>query len=89
MDGYLCDRDDDDDDDDDVMIYVFQEAHPSSPRMGKVRGAWGGFNPQHTFPNTCQKKEVKANVQPKSSIPIGAKVEISSKGLYTNESRLN
>jgi hypothetical protein len=26
---------------------------------------------------------VTANIQPNSSIPIGAKVEISSKGLYT------
>jgi hypothetical protein len=26
---------------------------------------------------------VRANVQPKSSIPIGAKVEISPKGFYT------
>jgi hypothetical protein len=30
----------DDDDDDDVMIYVFQEAHPSS-RLGKVREEHG------------------------------------------------
>jgi hypothetical protein len=45
MDGYLCDRDgddDDDDDDDDIMIYVFQEAHPSS-RVGKGERSMGSF----------------------------------------------
>jgi hypothetical protein len=33
-------------------------------------------------------RRVKANVQPKSSIPIGAKVEISPQGLLPEESRL-
>jgi hypothetical protein len=42
MDGYLCDRDGDDDDDDDVMIYDFQEAHPSS-RVRKGERSMGRF----------------------------------------------
>ncbi len=75
-DGYLCERDDDDDDD--VMIYVFQGPiyHPGWARWeehGEVLSLSTPFQ-------THAKKKARANVQPKSSIPIGAKVEISPEG---------
>jgi len=85
-DGYLCERDDDDGDD--VMIYVFQEPihHP-----GWARWEEHGEVLSLSTPFQTHAKKSQANVQLKSSIPIGAKVEISPKGftLVSQGPRLN